>query len=142
VVIDGVDIEVVQTYKYLGVHLDHKLDWSAHVNAAYRKGQSRLFFLRKLKSFHVCNEILYLFYQSIVASAVFFALVCWGSCMKARDGNRLDKLVRKGVSVLGRRVDSVGELVEKRMRRMMKSILSNRSHPLPSKAAAVTDSSL
>jgi len=45
VVIEGVGIEVVQTYKYLGVHLDHKLDWSAHVKTAYRKGQSRHFFL-------------------------------------------------------------------------------------------------
>ncbi|CAM4572459.1 unnamed protein product [Leuciscus chuanchicus] len=38
VVIEGEEIEVVQTYKYLGVHLDQKLDWSIHVNAAYRKG--------------------------------------------------------------------------------------------------------
>ncbi|XDV29127.1 hypothetical protein PO909_032280 [Leuciscus waleckii] len=136
VVIEGEGIEVVQTYKYLGVHLDHKLDWSVHVNAAYRKGQSRLFFLRKLKSFQVCNEMLYLFYQSVVASAVFFAVGCWGSCMTARDRNRLDKLVRKCVSVLGRRVDSVGDLLEGRMRSMMKSILRNRSHPLHDTVAA------
>lgn len=74
--------------------------------------------------------MLYLFYQSVVASAVFFAVVCWGSCMTARDRNRLDKLVRKCVSVLGRRVVSVGDLVEERMRRMVKAILKNRSHAL------------
>ncbi|KAK7891500.1 hypothetical protein WMY93_023463 [Mugilogobius chulae] len=28
VIIDGEKIEVVDTYKYLGVHLDHELDWS------------------------------------------------------------------------------------------------------------------
>lgn len=61
---------------------------------------------------------------------MFFAVVCWGSCMTAREGNRLDKLVRKCGSVLGRRVDSVGDLVEERMRSMMKSIFSKRSHPL------------
>lgn len=44
VVIEGEVTEVCQTHKYLGVHLDHKLDWSIHVNAAYRKGQSRLVF--------------------------------------------------------------------------------------------------
>ena len=130
VVIEGEGIEVVQTYKYLGVHLDHKLDWSVHTDAAYKKGQSRLFFLRKLTSFQVCNDMLYLFYQSVVASAVFFAVVCWGSCMTARDRNRLDKLVRKCVSVLGRRVVSVGDLVEDRTRKMMKAIIRNRSHPL------------
>lgn len=35
--IEGESIEVVTTYKYLGVHLDHKLDWSVHTNVAYKK---------------------------------------------------------------------------------------------------------
>ncbi|KAK7879925.1 hypothetical protein WMY93_033406 [Mugilogobius chulae] len=47
VIIDGEKIEVVDTYKYLGVHLDHKLDWSEQARALYKKGQSRLFFLKK-----------------------------------------------------------------------------------------------
>ena len=40
----GEDIEVVPTYKYLGVHLDDRLDWSLNTDALYRKGQSRLCF--------------------------------------------------------------------------------------------------
>ncbi|KAK7930457.1 hypothetical protein WMY93_006852 [Mugilogobius chulae] len=39
VIIDGEKIEVVDTYKYLGVHLDHKLDWSEQARALYSKGQ-------------------------------------------------------------------------------------------------------
>ena len=31
--IKGVSVEVVNTYKYLGVHMDNKLDWSANVDA-------------------------------------------------------------------------------------------------------------
>lgn len=134
--VSGERIEVVPTYKYLGVHLDHKLDWTVQANAAYKKGQSRLFFLRRLRSFDVCNEMLALFYQSVVASAVFFAVVCWGLSISQRDRNRLDKLVSKCVSVMGRKTDSVGQLVEKSMCRMMKSILGNNSHPLHDTLAA------
>lgn len=130
VLIGGESIEVVPTYKYLGVHLDCKLDWSVHANAAYKKGQSRLYFLRRLKSFDVCRDMLYLFYQSVVASAIFFGVVCWGNCLIVRDRNRLDKLVRKCVSVMGRGVDSVGALVERRMRSMTQAILNNNRHPL------------
>ncbi|KAG5265425.1 hypothetical protein AALO_G00242350 [Alosa alosa] len=50
--IDGVNLEVVSTYKYLGLHLDNKLDWSANTDALYKKGQSRLYFLRRLRSFN------------------------------------------------------------------------------------------
>ena len=46
--IEGVNVEVVSTYKYLGVHLDNKLDWSTNTDAVYKKGQSRLYFLRRL----------------------------------------------------------------------------------------------
>src|SRR4029434_2011908 len=68
--IRGKDITVVQTYKFLGVHLDDKLNWSANAGALYKKGQSRLFFLRKLRSFDVCKEMLLMFHQSVMASVL------------------------------------------------------------------------
>jgi len=36
-----------------------------------------------------------------VASVIFYAVVCWGSRVKAADANRLNKLIRKAGSVLG-----------------------------------------
>ena len=68
----------MQSYRYLGVHLDSKLDWSVNTDAVYRKGQSRLFFLRRFRSFDICGEMLHMFYQSVVASTIFYAAVCWG----------------------------------------------------------------
>ncbi|KAI4899540.1 hypothetical protein NFI96_016156 [Prochilodus magdalenae] len=35
VTIDGEEVEVVGTYKYLGVHLDNKLDWSSNTSAVF-----------------------------------------------------------------------------------------------------------
>lgn len=32
---------LVDTYRYLGVHLDKKLDWKVNTEAVYRKGMSR-----------------------------------------------------------------------------------------------------
>ena len=49
----GMDIEMMTFYKYLGVHTDNKLDWTDHTTATYKKGQSRLHLLRKLRSFGV-----------------------------------------------------------------------------------------
>ena len=48
--IEGLNVEWVNIYKYLGIHLDYKLDWSANTDALYKKGQSRLNFLRRLRS--------------------------------------------------------------------------------------------
>ena len=66
--IGGVDVEA---YKYLGVHMDEKLDCSVNSDTVYRKTQSQLFFLRRLWSFNVCSKMLKMFYQSVVVSVLF-----------------------------------------------------------------------
>ena len=40
--VQGKDIEIVDFYKYLGVHLNDKLDWTTDTNVLYKRGQSRL----------------------------------------------------------------------------------------------------
>jgi len=40
--IQGPDIEMLTSYKHLGVHLNNKLDWTHNTTALYKKGQSRL----------------------------------------------------------------------------------------------------
>ncbi|XP_060897819.1 uncharacterized protein LOC132977298 [Labrus mixtus] len=51
---------------------DEVQDRKHHTEAVYKKGQSRLYFLRKLRSFNVCSKMLSMFYQTVVASAIFF----------------------------------------------------------------------
>lgn len=51
--IQGVDVDIVEDYLYLGVHIDNKLDWVKNTTALYRKGQSCLYFLRWLRSFNI-----------------------------------------------------------------------------------------
>ncbi|KAI3365845.1 hypothetical protein L3Q82_000831 [Scortum barcoo] len=56
--IQGTDIDTVKSYKYLGVHLNDSLDWSDNTNALVKKGNSRLFLLRRLRSFGVQGPLL------------------------------------------------------------------------------------
>ncbi|KAM9391833.1 uncharacterized protein KZ484_003391 [Pholidichthys leucotaenia] len=64
--IRGEDVEVVEDYKYLGVMISNGLDWKSNTNTAYKKGMSRLYFLRKLRSFNMCNRMLELFYRPLL----------------------------------------------------------------------------
>ena len=111
----GTDIEMVTSYKYLGVHLNNKLDWTDHTAATYKKGQSRLYLLRKLRSFGVQGALLTSFYDSVVASAIFYGVVCWSSSISAADRRRLDKLIKKASSILGCPLDPVQVVGESRM---------------------------
>ena len=79
ITINGEEVERPNSCTFLGLHLNKKLDWSDNTEAIYKKGQSRMLFLRRLRSFDVCSRLLRMFYQSVVASALFSAVVCWGS---------------------------------------------------------------
>ncbi|KAL0150163.1 hypothetical protein M9458_054590 [Cirrhinus mrigala] len=76
-------------------------DYGTYDPAVYKKPQSRLYFLRRLRSFNICRTMLKMFYESVVASAIFFAVVCRGSGLKVADANRLNKFNRKAASVVG-----------------------------------------
>ena len=95
-----------------------------------KKGQSRLYFLRRLRSFNVCSKMLCMFYQSVVASAIFFAAISWGSGIRACDSKKINKLIRRAGSVLGTAVESLEVVMERRMVQKLLSIMDNNMHPL------------
>lgn len=72
-------MEAVGSYEYLGLWLDSKLDWKCNMAHLYRKGQSRLYFLRRLQSLNICRKLLEMFDQTIIASVLFYTVVCWGA---------------------------------------------------------------
>lgn len=54
-------VETVTSYKYLGLLLDNKLDGAQNSDLLYKKGQTRLYFLRKLASVNICTKLLQMF---------------------------------------------------------------------------------
>uniref|UniRef100_A0A8C6M681 Reverse transcriptase domain-containing protein n=1 Tax=Nothobranchius furzeri TaxID=105023 RepID=A0A8C6M681_NOTFU len=128
--IQGVGIEIVDSYRYLGVHLNNKLDWSHNTDALYRKGQSRLYLLRWLRSFGVQGALLKSFYDSVVASVIFYSVVCWSSSLLAAERKRLDKLIRKASSVLGCTLDPVQVVGDRRSLAKITFLMDRVSHPM------------
>uniref|UniRef100_UPI0037E9A3F2 tumor necrosis factor receptor superfamily member 4 n=1 Tax=Semicossyphus pulcher TaxID=241346 RepID=UPI0037E9A3F2 len=77
-----VSVDIEEDYKCLGVYLDNKLDRAKNTDAVYKKGLSRIYFLRRLRSCNICRTLLRMFYESVVASAILFAVVCRGSRLR------------------------------------------------------------
>ena len=128
--IQGHSVEVVEDYKYLGVFIDNKLNWAKNTEALYKKGQSRLYFLRRLRSFNICRTMLRMFYESVVASAILFAVVCWGSGLRAADTNKLNKLIRRASDIVGMELDTLTAVSNRRMLSKLRGITENGFHPL------------
>ncbi|KAI5100278.1 hypothetical protein C0J45_9264 [Silurus meridionalis] len=117
--IQGKDIVRVDSYKYLSVHLNSKLDWTDNTEAIYKKGQSRLFLLKRLS--HI------LWYGLLVQHLY---------CRK----KEIDKLIRKASSVLGIPLETVQEVEERRMLAKLSLLLENISHPLYKTVSSLSSS--
>ena len=55
VVIKRVEVERMETYKYLGVGFDKVLSWKENTNAIIKKAHTRLYCLKKLRSFDISS---------------------------------------------------------------------------------------
>jgi hypothetical protein len=80
------------------------------------------------------------FYDTVVASVVFYAVVCWGCGFTERDRKRLNKLVGRAGSVLGWTLEPVEVVGERRMLDTLEFIRSNSSHSLHETVAAQNSS--
>ena len=98
-VIKDQEIEQVQTYKYLGVIIDDKLNWQMHSSAVCKKLNRRMFFLRKLRSLKIDAVILSLFYRSTIQSILSFCISAWGGNIRYKDKCTMNRIIKKACKI-------------------------------------------
>ena len=93
--INDESVETVGPYKYLGFTIDNKLNGHAHVDVFCNKLNTRLFFLKRLKSFHVNESILKMFYQALIQSVITFGISCWGGNITEGDQQKTNRSTKR-----------------------------------------------
>ncbi len=86
-------------------------------------------FLRRLGSFNICNKLLLMVYKSVMASVLFYAVICWGGNTRKRGAGRL---VRQTGCVVGTELESLTLVAVKRTPNRLLSIMDNDHQPLHS----------
>ena len=110
--IDGVKVERVSEYKYLGTILDNKLSFNANTQNIHKKCQSRLYCLQKLRSIGVNANILGNFYRCFIQSVLTFGFLCWYAGLSVENKNVLERMVKVCGKIVGERQVSLNVLYE------------------------------
>ena len=97
--IDGVKVERVSEYKYLGTVLDDNLSFVINTDLINKKCQSRIFLLQKLRSLQFCK----VFYRCFIVSLLSFSLVCLYGRLSIKSKNLLNRVVNVCSKVVGER---------------------------------------
>jgi hypothetical protein len=74
-------VEQVESFKFLGVHITNKLEWSKQTKTVVKRARQSLFPLRKLKQFGMVPQSLKRFYSCNIKSILTDCITAWyGNC--------------------------------------------------------------
>ena len=110
--IDNSIVEMCDNFKYIGITFDCKLKWSNHCTLIVSKCKQRLFFLRLLNSFGVKNDILQVFYTSMIESIILlcYNISLWWSSMNENDKKALNRITKQAAKVTQSELSSIDDL--------------------------------
>ena len=128
--IDGVKVERVNEYKYLGTIVDSKLSFNANTQNIHKKCQTRLYCLQKLRSIGVNGVILGNFYRCFIQSILTFGFLCWYAGMSVENKNVLDRIVKVCGKIVGVQQTSLNVLYESHAVRKASCIEKDIEHVL------------
>ena len=77
VYINNSPVEIVNTFKFLGIHISDSLSWSFHISCAIKKAHQRLYFLRCLKKYGMSLYMLQNLYRCTAESILTGNIVVW-----------------------------------------------------------------
>ena len=127
--IKGVDIERVDTFKFLGTTISSNLGWHSNTATLVRRAQQRLYFLRQLRKFGLRREILRQFYRSTVESILTFSISVWFGGTDQAQRKMLDRVVSHASRTVGEELTPLATIYEARMTTRAKKIVSDPAHP-------------
>lgn len=94
-VVGSNNIEIVNTFKLLGVTVDNNLSFNSHVNSILSQCNQRFYLLKLLKQQGMNLSSLHCVYQSIIVNRITYGLSAWGGLIKQKDVERINKLFKK-----------------------------------------------
>ena len=75
--IDEAEVERVESFKFLGVHINNELSRSKHTKTVVKRARKHIFPLRRLKRFDIGPQILKKFYICYIESILMGCITAW-----------------------------------------------------------------
>ena len=119
ILIDGAEVEQVESFKFLGVHITNKLTWSKHTKTVAKRAQQKLFPLRRLKRFGMGPQIFKRFYSYILESILTGRITAWYGNCAASDRKALERVVCMAQYITGAKLPAIQDLYTRRCQRKL-----------------------
>uniref|UniRef100_A0A3P9JJJ8 Reverse transcriptase domain-containing protein n=1 Tax=Oryzias latipes TaxID=8090 RepID=A0A3P9JJJ8_ORYLA len=127
--IGGDAVEVVSSFRYLGVHISSDLTWSTNTSCLVKKAHQRLYFLRRLKRAGMGIPVLTSFYRCVVESVMTSCITVWHGSCSAAERKALQRVTKAAQRTVGCSLPSTTDIYKTRCRKRASCILKDPTHP-------------
>ena len=104
---NGKPLEVVEEVRLLGVTLNSKLSWQAHIDSMCTRAYRRLWIIRRLKKLGATTEDLLTVYFTQIRCILEFAVAAWNASLTKAQISQLERVQKSALSIILRQ-DYVG----------------------------------
>ena len=133
--IHGEDVQIVDTYKYLGTVFDSHLKFDKNIESLAKRGQQKIYLLRRINSFKVSKTILCTVYRSYIESLITFSFICWFNGLSVKDRNCLNNIVKICSKITGVKQSDLNTLWQRRVVQKARCLIDQPDHILSSNFA-------
>ena len=129
ILIDRAVVEQVESFKFLGVHINLKLSWSHHTKTVVKQTQQCPFPICRLKRWGIGPQILKKFYSCTIESILTSCITAWYGNCSASDRKALQRVVRTAQYITGAKLPAIQDIYTRRHQRKNLKIVKDSSHP-------------
>ena len=127
--INGVGVEKVASFKFLGTHITEDLTWSITTTAAIKKAPQRLHFLRVLQRNHLEEKLQVSFYWATIEPVLLYCTTVWFTACSAADRKALQRVTRSAAKIIGCPLPTLENITSSRGISRAIKIIKDSSHP-------------
>jgi hypothetical protein len=127
ILIDWAVVEQAESFKFLDVHINNKIECSKHTKTVVKRARQSLFPLRKRKRFGMGPEILKS-YSCNIENILTGCITAWYGNYSSSDRNALQRVVRTAQYITGAKLPAIQDLYTRRCQRKALKIVKDPSH--------------
>lgn len=122
-------VERVTNCKFLGVTVAENLSWGINATSAIGKAQQHLFYLRKVKSAKLHQQLMVNFYDCAISSILTHGFIVWSSSCTKAEQQVLQGVVKTAGKVIGTSLLEISTIYTTHCLHRVHNILRDQHHP-------------
>lgn len=100
VIINGTQIQPVNSAKILGFHINNKLTWDNHIEHIISEANKRLYLLRAMKNAKFTKDIMLTFYQATIRSVLEYGAQVWSFNITINQNDAIERIQRRALKMI------------------------------------------